>query len=541
MALALRWQQRRRRPWLGVAVAVAWCEVAGGLSTAAPKAKPSGKLLRAAKFWQRAVPIVGKYGRDVLSMRLKEQFLGECLSDEECEVIWDDAHRSGAAQARAVVDELGGFYVKTGQIIASRSDLFPRQYGEALAGLTDLVDPMDSEFVRSIVAEEVLRPGERWDDVFAEWDDDPLGAASVAQVHRATLTATYGSREVAVKVQRPKVEETLLGDVSELKKLAKPLRDVTPVDYYVVFSELETQLKDEFDFVAEAAAMDRIYETLKGTGAGPPPLVVPRVVAPLSTKRVLVMDYLRGEPLSRVAARVDFDKDPVLRRAGEALLEALTEAFGACIFKSGFFHADPHPGNLLLLDDGRVGLIDFGQVKQISGKNRATLGKVMLALATRTKSEAYPSGTPDELLKCATLGTELGVVLNPDAPPEGPAAVSMWLFDDASETLPGGYEQNELSPNSPATALTSFPQDLVLVARSSVLIKGLAAKLGVNWSLASKWAPIAAEALDLHDGAGNAPALSPRSGRWGLRKAAKARLKALVAPLVARRIKAASR
>ena len=503
---------------------------AASTSSTAPTEKPTNKLARAAKFWQRAVPIVGKYVTGPVTMQLRERVLGECLSDDECEVVWDDAHASGAAQARKVVDELGGFYVKTGQIIASRSDLFPRQYSDALAGLTDLVDPMDGAYVRGIVAAEVLRPGEGWDDVFESWDDAPLGAASVAQAHRATLTAKYGGKDVAVKVQRPRVEETLLGDVNELKKLSKPLRDVTPVDYYVVFTELESQLKDEFDFVAEAAAMDRVHATLNENGR-PPPLVVPRPVAALCTKNVLVMDFLDGEPLSRVAARVeDFSKDPVLRASGVALLEALTEAFGKCIFGTGFFHADPHPGNLLLLADGRVGLIDFGQVKQISGKNRATLGKVMVALATRTKSDECPSGTPEELLQCADLGRELGVVLNPDAPPEGPAAVSMWLFDDAGETLPGGYEQNELSPNSPATALTSFPQDLVLVARSSVLIKGLAAKLGVTWSLASRWAPIASDALGLGYDA-------PRPGRaQRLRAAVKRRAARVVAPFVRRRI-----
>jgi hypothetical protein len=105
-----------------------------------------------------------------------------------------------------------------------------------------------------------------------------------------------------------------------------------------------------------------------------------------------------------------------------------------------------------------------------------------------------------DLEPLAELGDELGVVLRDGAlRPEGPAAVSMWLFDDASEPLPGGFEQSELSPKAPAMSLKSFPQDLVFVARSSVLIKGLAARLGVKWSLASKWAPMAVEALDLNE------------------------------------------
>ena len=422
-----------------------------------------------------------------------------------------------------------------------------------MAGLTDFVDPLDAATVREVVAAEVLRPGERWEDVFADWDDAPLGAASVAQVHRAVLTKKYGGREVAVKVQRPGVEETLLGDVKQLKRLSKPLRGTTPVDYYIVFQELEGQLADEFDFVNEAAAMERVSRTLTRCPGGAP-LVVPKPVPALSSRKVLVMDFLRGEPLSRVAAKFDLEKDPVARAAGLALLEGLTEAFGRCIFETGFFHADPHPGNLLVLDDGRIGLIDFGQVKQISGKARATLGKVMCALATRRRSKDEPWGVDEDLRELSRLGDEfgagpkpaarleseprlcfwrrLGVKLADGAPdPEGPAAVSMWLFDDAREPLPGGYEQSELSPRAPAQSLQSFPQDLVLVARSSVLIKGLAAKLDVKWSLASKWATTAVDVLDL-----DAPGV-PRTNRARrLAAGAKKRCQRVLAPFVRRRL-----
>jgi aarF domain-containing kinase len=150
-----------------------------------------------------------------------------------------------------------------------------------------------------------------------------------------------------------------------------------------------------------------------------------------------------------------------------------------------------------VLSSGQIGLIDYGQVKQISGRARATLASVMLALASRTKAPPHaPSGTPAELAEISRLGLELGVELVPGSPPEGPAAVAMWLFDDASETLPGGFEQNELSPKSPVTSLAGFPQDLVLVARAAVLIKGIAAKLELDWSLAERWAPLAQRALD---------------------------------------------
>ena len=206
--------------------------------------------------------------------------------------------------------------------------------------------------IRAVVEREVLRPGEAFGDVFETFETAPLGAASIAQVHKATLTAKYGGpREVAVKVQRPRVEGKLLGDIAELKSLAKPLRNATPVDYYVVFSELEQQLADEFDFVKEAAAMQRIADLLgrdAATGArSAPPIVVPRCVPELSTRNVLVMDYLEGEPLARVK---DSFSDAEKRVFGRQLLAALTESFGRCIFEArASLRAPP------LADDARRG------------------------------------------------------------------------------------------------------------------------------------------------------------------------------------------
>lgn len=150
-----------------------------------------------------------------------------------------------------------------------------------------------------------------------------------------------------------------------------------------------------------------------------------------------------------------------------------------------------------MLENGDIGLIDYGQVKQISGRNRETLCKVMVALADREGDNR-----PEDLEMIGNLALELGVELNDDAKDEAPAAVAMWLFDGSTEVLPGGYDLGELSPNSPVKELKSFPQDLVLVGRSSILIKGISARLGIPWSLAKEWAPIAREVLDARAGKG---------------------------------------
>ena len=147
-------------------------------------------------------------------------------------------------------------------------------------------------------------------------------------------------------------------------------------------------------------------------------------------------------------------------------------------------------GNIFVLDDGQVGLIDFGQVKQISGRNRETLCKIMIAL-----DEREGDARQEDLDTIGKLALELGVELNDNAQDEAAAAVGMWLFDGTVENLPGGYDSGELSPNSPVRELKSFPQDLVLVGRASILIKGLSNRLEVPWSLASQWAPIARDVL----------------------------------------------
>ena len=143
-----------------------------------------------------------------------------------------------------------------------------------------------------------------------------------------------------------------------------------------------------------------------------------------------------------------------------------------------------------MLDDGRIGLIDFGQVKQISGRNRETLAKVMIALDERE------DGNLEDMERIGNLALELGVEIKDGAKDEAPAAIALWLFDGSATELPGGYAFGELDPNSPVKELKSFPQDLVLAGRAAILIKGVSNRLGVPWSLSQQWAPIAREVLN---------------------------------------------
>ena len=178
-------------------------EPAGALATQEfpSEATTVEQLQRGLTFASRALPIVASYFGLYFKLRFRERVLEECLDEEACEVLWEEEHEQGSKIFSDVVNELKGFYTKTGQIIATRQDLFPKQYTDRLSGLTDLVDPMDYALVRAVVEQELLHDDEPFESVFAEFDREPLGAASVAQVHRAVLMPAYGGTVVAVKVR----------------------------------------------------------------------------------------------------------------------------------------------------------------------------------------------------------------------------------------------------------------------------------------------------------------------------------------------------
>lgn len=165
------------------------------------------RFLRAATFWSTALPLVASYYGLSAEIKLRQMILNECTSEDEVQALWDELHAEGANKLANTITSLKGFYVKTAQIIASRQDLFPKQYTDALQGFTDNMDPMPASLVKAVIEQELLHRSESFQDIFTEFDEAPLGSASIAQVHRAVLSPKYGGpREVAVKVQRPSIE-----------------------------------------------------------------------------------------------------------------------------------------------------------------------------------------------------------------------------------------------------------------------------------------------------------------------------------------------
>ena len=265
------------------------------------------------------------------------------------------------------LEALGPTFVKIGQALSTRPDMVPPDYLAALERMQDDVAPIDPAVVRGLVEEEL---GVRLGKVFTEFDDVPLGCASLAQVHRAVLR---DGREVAVKVQRPEALERIRGDLDALAAIARRVDHNTRVGQRMRFTdwihEFRRTLLAELDYRAEADNLSRFAEHLRAY----PELVVPAPMRDLSTGRVLTMELVTGTKVTSITG---------LRRTECSLggvAEALMRGYLDQAFVHGEIHADPHPGNLLLTPDNRLAIFDLGMVAHIPPRQRDHLLKLLFA------------------------------------------------------------------------------------------------------------------------------------------------------------------
>ncbi|MGH9208838.1 MAG: AarF/UbiB family protein, partial [Acidimicrobiales bacterium] len=271
--------------------------------------------------------------------------------------------RRQAKRLRAALEELGPTYSKLGQVLSTRPDLLPAEYIEELATLQDHVAPLTEEEVVQVMEQELGVP---WEDVFDSIDPKPLAAGTIAQVQRATLAT--GDR-VVVKVQRPTARETIEQDLALLEVFAEKvgkrpgLNQV--IDMEAVFTHLSTSLRRELDFHQEAENIERMRSVLEGYDR----LAVPGVHRDFSTSRLLVMEEIQGGPIAQAP------QGPERTQAARQLLES----FYKQVLVEGFFHADPHPGNLMWWKD-RIYFLDFGMVGTVAANFREQMMLLLMAL-----------------------------------------------------------------------------------------------------------------------------------------------------------------
>ena len=322
------------------------------------------------KRYREIAALLLKYGRGDLVSALRMQ---EALDPEQARATLPA--NVSPDQLADDLEAMGPTFVKLGQVLSSRPDLLPEPYLDALTRLQDEVKPFPYKAVQEIVTGEL---GVRIEDAFARFDPEPLAAASLGQVHRATLR---DGRPVVVKVQRPGIAREIADDFEVLTAIAEFLDAHTEVGrrirFLTMLEQFRLTLAQELDYEREAANLVVVSDNLRGFDL----IVIPQPVAPLSARRVLTMDYVRGRKITTIGRLAP------LGARGAALADQLFQAYLKQVLVDGLFHADPHPGNVFLTDDGRIALLDLGMVGQTSPRMRETLLKILIAVSEGRSEE----------------------------------------------------------------------------------------------------------------------------------------------------------
>jgi predicted unusual protein kinase regulating ubiquinone biosynthesis (AarF/ABC1/UbiB family) len=280
--------------------------------------------------------------------------------------VWGSrpATREGAEEFRGALEELGTTYIKLGQLLSSRPDLLPDVYIEELGKLVDEVPPVPFDEIQGVIAQELP------DEVFVRIDPEPLATASIAQIHTALLN---NGREVIVKVRRPAIEEQIELDLALLRSTAELLERRSEraqlLQARALADELEVHLRAELDFVEEANNTELVARLLTDYED----LVVPQVIRPYVTEKVLVLERIEGRKVEAEHALAPDRAQELAREFFRAYVHQVTV--------EGVYHADPHRGNVLLTDDGRLALVDFGLLGRLDEDTRRNLALLLLAVA----------------------------------------------------------------------------------------------------------------------------------------------------------------
>jgi ubiquinone biosynthesis protein len=281
-----------------------------------------------------------------------------------------------AAELASDLENLGPTFIKLGQLLSTRGDILPQPYLDALERLQDQIEPFPYEEVERIVSSEL---GARLSKLFLDFATEPSAAASLAQVHRATMR---DGRAVVVKVQRPGVREVIVEDLEALEQVAEFIDAHTEVgkryEFTNMLADLRTSLLHELDFQREAGNLRRIGRNLREFEH----IVVPEPIEDYSTARVLTMEYIPGRKITDISPLRLMDLNT------RALAEEIFRAYLKQTLIDGFFHADPHPGNVFITEDDCIGLLDLGMVAHVAANFRENYLRLLLAISEGRGDEA---------------------------------------------------------------------------------------------------------------------------------------------------------
>ena len=389
---------------------------------------------------------------------------------EPVEQAPDTRAASAARRFRRMLEELGPTFVKLGQVLSTRPDLLPAEFVAELRLLQDSVAPIPLEAVRAQIQSGLGRSPE---EAFAGIEQEPLAAASIAQVHRAT---TLGGEPVVVKVQRPDIQAQIASDLQVLRSLARLLEAVveetgiySPVG---IVEEFDRAIREELDFVHEAENLRAFQETHRERKG----VRIPKVHDELSSGTVLTLEFFGAVKLLEAPLSAE--------RRTELARVVLDTAFRQ-LFEDGLFHADPHPGNFLLLPDGDIGLIDLGLVGRLTRQMREQLVILIVAVALKDSDSVarllYRIGAPDARANIAAFRSDIDGVLGRHLPRTLGEVDARHLLSDLLD-LAVKYR-------------IRVPREYALLSRASISMEGILRQLSPDLDILGVALPYAKELL----------------------------------------------
>ena len=330
---------------------------------AAPEVKSPRSLGRLSEIAQ----VAARHG---FGYFLRKYRLGDLLPKGEQRLDTDSSASDRGRRLREMLDELGPTFVKFGQLLSTRPDVVPPDIVAELRGLQDDVSPVGFNQIRDVIEAELDLTIER---AFVEFDVVPMASASIGQVHRAVLP---DGQEVAVKVQRPAAPAQIEADLSLLYQAARLLRERVKalefLDPRELVDEFARSIRLELDYGHEARNAETFYRNF----ARDPRVVVPKVIRQYSSARVLTLEYLHGRKVA------DLDLEMMTPGERSDVVTRMADTWMTMVFRHGFFHADPHPANVFVLDSGELGLVDFGQAGKLTDDDMTRLTRLFVDAAT---------------------------------------------------------------------------------------------------------------------------------------------------------------
>ena len=439
-------------------------------------------ILRILVVWYRLAPFLLAFLRD----RRRWIFAGppRFLSDE--------AHRERARKLTARIASLGPSFIKLAQVFGIRADIVPHIYLEELSKLHDRVPPFPTIELRKRIHSELKRPLE---SVFEEFHEEPLAAASLGQVHRAR----FRGEDVIVKVLRPGVEELVATDVRIVQNLLFVIEQF--IDHHTIraaraiIDEFSRVIAEEMDFQHEAENIERFGDLFRESEF----VIIPKVYREATTTRVLVMQFFEGFRVTEVDEIVRHNIDV------QKMIQNLIEFYGDQLLIHGFFHADPHPGNILIRPDARIVLVDYGMVLEISPDFRQDLLRIAIAAVRRDV---------DELIN---LFYKLDL-LEPDVSPaivKEAAHAIMSIHYDKQLTQRQIQEITNHILNTFYRFPLRLPSSLVYMLRTGVLVEGIGLSYDSHFDGIRAATPIAKKIVDRTLGPSGWPTIRDRVVREG--------------------------